>query len=142
MFRHHTLIIASFLGFPRGASGKEPACQCARPKKCEFQPWVQKIPWRMAWQPTPVFLPGESLWTKEPGGLQSMGLQRVRHDQSNLKHTDSYSFLEVKVVSGNHVDFFSEERGQAQNKQVLQVRDTVCECQKAFPTWHPREGLG
>ena len=81
-------------------------------------------------------------WTKEPGGLQSMGLQRVRHDQSNLKHTDSYSFLEVKVVSGNHVDFFSEERGQAQNKQVLQVRDTVCECQKAFPTWHPREGLG
>ena len=27
-----------------------------------------------------VFLPGESLWTKEPGGLQSMWLQRVRHD--------------------------------------------------------------
>ena len=28
-----------------------------------------------AWQPTPVFLTGESLWTEEPGGLQSMGLQ-------------------------------------------------------------------
>jgi len=28
-------------------------------------------------QPTPVFLPGESSWTEEPGGLQSMGLQRV-----------------------------------------------------------------
>ena len=26
----------------------------------------------------PVFLPGESPWTEEPGGLQSMGLQRVR----------------------------------------------------------------
>ena len=24
------------------------------------------------WQPTPVFLPGESLWTEEPGELQSM----------------------------------------------------------------------
>ena len=23
-------------------------------------PWVGKIPWRRAWQPTPVFLPGES----------------------------------------------------------------------------------
>ena len=23
-------------------------------------PWVRKIPWRRAWQPTPVFLPGES----------------------------------------------------------------------------------
>ena len=25
-----------------------------------FDPWVRKIPWRKAWQPTPVFLPGES----------------------------------------------------------------------------------
>ena len=132
----------SFFGFPGGASGKEPASQCGRLQKCEFQPWVQKIPWRTAWQPTPVFLPGESPWTEEPGGLQSVGLQRVRHDQSNLKHTDTYSFLEVKAVSGNHVDFFSEERGQVQNKQVLQMRNSVCELQKAFPTWHPHEGLG
>ena len=29
---------------------------------------------------TPVFLPGESPWTKEPGGLQFMGSQRIRHD--------------------------------------------------------------
>jgi len=25
-----------------------------------FDPWVGKTPWRRAWQPTPVFLPGES----------------------------------------------------------------------------------
>ena len=25
----------------------------------EFDPWVAKIPWRKAWQPSPVFLPGE-----------------------------------------------------------------------------------
>ena len=31
-------------------------------------------------QPIPVFLPGESPWTEEPGRLQSMRLQRVRHD--------------------------------------------------------------
>ena len=43
-----------------------------------FDPWVGKIPWRRAWQPTPVFLPGEIPWTEEPGGLQSMGSQR--HD--------------------------------------------------------------
>ena len=30
-----------------------------RPERCEFDPWVKKIPWRRAWQPTPVFLPGE-----------------------------------------------------------------------------------
>ena len=45
-----------------------------------FDPGVEKIPWRRAWQPPPVFLTGESPWAVEPGGLQSMGLHRVRHD--------------------------------------------------------------
>ena len=31
-----------------------------RCKTCSFDPWVWKIPWRRAWQPAPVFLPGES----------------------------------------------------------------------------------
>ena len=34
-----------------------------------FYPWVGKILWRRAWQPTPVFLPGELPWTEEPDGL-------------------------------------------------------------------------
>ena len=51
---------------------KESACNARKPG---FDPWVGKIPW----QPTPVFLPGESPWTEEPGGLQSMWLQIVRH---------------------------------------------------------------
>ena len=37
-------------------------------------PGLGRSPWRR------VFLPGENPWTEEPGGLQSMGLQRVRHD--------------------------------------------------------------
>ena len=41
-----------------------------------FDSWVGKIPWRRAWQPTPVFLPGESPWTEDPAGLQSMGSQK------------------------------------------------------------------
>ena len=35
---------------------------------------------RRAWQPIQVFLPGESLWTEETDGLQSMGSQRVGYD--------------------------------------------------------------
>ena len=42
-----------------------------------------KIPWRRARQPIPVFLPGESPWTKEPGGLQSIGSKRI-DDWSDL----------------------------------------------------------
>ena len=47
-------------GFPRGARGKEPICQCRRHKRCGFDPSVRKIPWRRKWQPTLVHLPRES----------------------------------------------------------------------------------
>ena len=47
------------LGFPGGASGKEPDCQCRRCERPGFDPQVGKIPWGSVWQPTPVFLPGE-----------------------------------------------------------------------------------
>ena len=33
-------------GLPGGTSGKEPTCQCRRHKRCGFDPWVGKIPWR------------------------------------------------------------------------------------------------
>ena len=50
------------MGFPGGASGKEPVCQCRRHKRLGFDPWVGKIPleegmathssilaWRIPW---------------------------------------------------------------------------------------------
>ena len=46
-------------GFPGGANGREPTCQCRRHRRHGFYPWVGKIPWRRPWQPTPVLLPGE-----------------------------------------------------------------------------------
>ena len=36
------------------------ACQCRRHGRHEFDPWTGKIPWKRAWQSTPVFLPGKS----------------------------------------------------------------------------------
>ena len=44
--------------------------------------WVRSLgwvdPWRRAWQPTPVFLPGESPSTEEPGGLYYRGVAKSR----------------------------------------------------------------
>ena len=34
---------------------------CLPCRRCRFDPWVGKILWRRKWQPTPVFLPGESM---------------------------------------------------------------------------------
>ena len=56
-----------------------------------WETWVQlgSSPEGRVRQPTPVFLPGESPWTKEPGRLQSMGSQRVEHDWvTKHTHTD------------------------------------------------------
>ena len=81
LWRRDRLPTPVFLGFPGGSDGKESACNTGNlgliPR---LDPWVGKIPWRRAWQPTQVFLPGEFPWTEEPGGLQSMRLQRVGHD--------------------------------------------------------------
>ena len=56
--------------FPGGSDSKAFACNADRPG---FNPWVGKIPWRRAWQPMPVFLPGESPWTEEPGRYSALG---------------------------------------------------------------------
>ena len=60
-------------GFPGGASGKEPAFHCRRQKRWGFGPWVKKIPWRRAWHPTPVFLPGESHGQRSLAGYSPWG---------------------------------------------------------------------
>ena len=65
-------------GFPGGASGRELTAN-AEGGRDPGLTWIGKIPWRRAWQPAPGCLPGESLWTEESGGLQSIGLQRVEY---------------------------------------------------------------
>ena len=57
-------------GLPWWPSGKELTCQCRR---CRFDPWVRKIPWRRKWQPAPVFLPGESLGQRSLVGYSPRG---------------------------------------------------------------------
>ena len=77
------------VGFPGAYGDKESACQYRRHKRHRFNLWVGKIPWRRSRQPTPVFLPGIP-WTEEPGGLQSLGLQRVGQDWSYLAYTHAH----------------------------------------------------
>ena len=49
-FKNCTSILLG-IGFPGGAGGKEPACQCKKCRRPGFYPWAWKIPWRRAWQP-------------------------------------------------------------------------------------------
>ena len=54
----HDLATFIFLG---GTSGKVSTCQCRRHRRLRFYLWFEKIPWRREWQPTPVFLLGNTM---------------------------------------------------------------------------------
>ena len=73
----------------RWLSGKESACQQRRLKRCRFNPWVEKMPWRRKWQPAPVFLPGKSHGQRSLEGYSLWGWKsRTRLNQlDHHQHT-------------------------------------------------------
>ena len=75
---------------PGGASGKEHTCQRRRQKTQVWSlGWEDPLKEGMA--TTPVFLPWESTWTEELGGLQSMGSQIVRHFWATNSQTHTHT---------------------------------------------------
>ena len=69
-------------GLPRWLSGKESAWQCRR---CRFDPWVRKIPWRRKCQPTPEFLPGESHRQRSLVGYSPWGHRELDNSEQQRK---------------------------------------------------------
>ena len=66
-------------GFPGGASGKEPACQCRR-HETQVQSLSREDPLEEGIATHSSILAWRSPWTEESGGLQSVGLQRIIQD--------------------------------------------------------------
>ena len=65
------------LGLPADSEDRESICQCRRHR---VNPWVRKIPWRRAWQPTPAFLPRESHGQRSLVSYSPWAHKRVRHN--------------------------------------------------------------
>ena len=65
------------MGFPGGASSKEPSCQCRRHKRHGFDPWVGKISWWRECLPSPVFLPGECHGQRSLVGYSPWGQKQL-----------------------------------------------------------------
>ena len=80
-------------GFPGGAEVKSICLQCGRPG---FDPWVGKIPWRRKWQPTPVFLPGESHGWRSLVGYSP----QVAKNQTQLSNF-TFTFTQVLAASAS-----------------------------------------
>jgi len=84
---NHKISLPPKGGVPRWHSCKEPPADVEDAGDTGPDPWVGKILWRRAWQPTPVFLPGESHGQRRPGGYSSCGHyspRRSRKSQTRL----------------------------------------------------------
>ena len=70
-------------GLPGGSVGKESTCNAE--DLGSINPWSGRIPWRKAWQPTPVFLPGESHGQRSLAGCSPWGHKEL--DMTELLNT-------------------------------------------------------
>ena len=80
------------MGFPGGASVKESAHRRRRHKRCEFDPWVRKIPGRREWKLTPVFSPVKFLGQRSLEGYSPWGhkeLNTTEPTEMNEKSEDT-----------------------------------------------------
>ena len=126
---------ASPWGFP---GGKEPACQCRRLKRWQFDPWVWKIPWRRKWQPAPVFLPGESHGPRSLGGYSPGGHKTVRHNGSpwacthlHELHLQTLHFQIVTCREGRALDFNSlVARGKQIQPAAVLLKGRFTKCRR------------
>ena len=78
--------------FPGGTSDKELACQRRRHKRQGFDPWVGKVPWMRAWQPTPVFLAGESHGERSLVGYCPQGHKESDMTEATCTHTHTCAY--------------------------------------------------
>ena len=110
-------------GFPGGACGKEPTCQCKRCKRCRFDPWVWKIPWRRAQQPTPIFFPG-----KFHGRRSLVGYSPWGHKESDTTdHTDfTWGTLETPKATRNYSFALQSNLGLFHKQRHTQSHTNSC----------------
>ena len=87
---------AGDLGFPSGANGKEPVCQCRRHRRRRFSPWVRKIPRRRKWHHSSILAWGIP-WTEEPGGLWWLKRLSTHTRSQGLTSVTSLRSLEHRV---------------------------------------------
>ena len=122
-----------YIGFPGGTSGKEPACLPRRHKRWGLDPWIEKTPWRRAWQPTPVFArwgpcplrrlkgsPGfcpdlrrnPVLWRPVSSPrYSSLGISYGRRFSMEFQHSQDYLFKDVCASRGEVLFPFLKKPG-------------------------------
>ena len=103
LFRESSYMYVRLLEvFPCGSDDKGPTCQCRSCKRCSFNPWVGKIPWRSRWQCSSI-LAWKTPWRQEPvmvhGAAKSQTWQPACTRLLEVDSQSLISFLFLNCVS-------------------------------------------
>ena len=90
------MVVRGKRGLPGWLSGKESTCQCRRHS---FRSLDQEDSLEEEMATHSGILAWEIPWTDKPGGLQSIGLQKVRHDSAHRRGRREISKWEVIGMS-------------------------------------------
>ena len=110
------------LWLPRWLGGKESACQCRR---CRFNSWVKKIPWRRKWQPTPLFFPRKSHGQRSLLGCSPWGCI-VGHDLVTTYMVLPSRWAAIKAELRQFFLRLSYIQYSLSTKDVNSLYDTMC----------------
>ena len=118
------------LGLPWWLGSKESACNAV---DMGLIPWVAEIPWRRKWQPTPVFLPGESHGLRGLDGYSPWGRKESDMIEQLSTHTRKNLKEEVSVhLSGRGFLWWShfKRKGTQNLRKTSRRKDEQADAEK------------
>ena len=84
---------------PQVVCGKKSSCQCRRCKRCGFDPWVRKTPWRRKWQLAPVLLPGKFHGQRSLEGFRPWGCKESDTTERLNTHTHTHTLPCIRQLA-------------------------------------------
>ena len=113
------------MGLPTRLSGKQAACQCKRRRRGGFNLWVEKIPWRGKWQPTPVFLPGKFHEQRILAGYSPWGRKESDMTECTRTHTHAHTHACTHVRTHTRTRTHTHAHTHA---HAHSVQNILCSC--------------
>ena len=108
--------------------GKESAWQGRRLKRRGFYPWVGKIPWMRKWEPTPVFLPGESRGQRGLAGVVHGVAESDRLSATHLNPPLQEAWSLISLLSGHHEAPCLPPDWSAAHSRLVAELGSLCSC--------------
>ena len=121
------------LGYLGGAVVKNPPANAEDAKRCWFNPWLGKIPWRRIWQPAPIFLPGKFHGQRSLADYGSRG----RRASDTTEHIHTFLNPDFYLYFGSYlINWQNSGPLLSHSYQISAIRNIHKDCLKDKQSTH------